>query len=482
MTYSETHALAVEACLSVHSLSLEQAQDALNGALSPAVDFADLYCQRTSSEHWCLEEGIVKSAGYSVDSGFGLRVVSGAQTGFSYSNDVSLLALRHAAQQCQAMSITGQAQMRVMQNNLTGVSFYQPVNPILTWTDQEKVQMLQLIDRYTRSLDARVKSVNLRLSAEEDVVLIMNDNGHVVSDVRPMVGFHVQVVLVGDEGQEQGFAGGGGRGAYGAILDEADMKRIAESAVRKASINLSARPAPAGDLPVVLAAGWPGVLLHEAVGHGLEADANRKGSSVFSGLLGEEVASSLCSIVDDATIKGRRGSLSVDDEGTPGQKTLLVENGRLVSYMYDKQNAMLMSAESTGNGRRESYAHLPMPRMTNTYMLPGDDTQADMIASIVDGIYAVDFSGGQVDTTSGQFVFTSSEAYRIEQGKITYPVKKATLSGHGPEVLRKISMVGSDCQLDPGIGVCGKAGQSVPVGVGQPALKVDSLLIGGSQL
>ena len=362
-----------------------------------------------------------------------------------------------------------------------GHSLYPTTHPLAQLSDSAKVATLHEINAYARSLDKRIEQVSARLSARHEVVLVCNGEGEMATDVRPLVTLHVQVIAVDGDRREQGGAGGGGRAEFEVLFGDGQALQLADKAVRQAILNLSAIAAPAGQMPVVLGPGWPGVLLHEAVGHGLEGDCNRKGSSVFADKMGQKVATDLCTVVDDGTIKGRRGSLNIDDEGVKTQRTTLIENGVLVGYMQDRHNARLMSTESTGNGRRESYSHLPIPRMTNTFMLPGSSKPADIIASVDRGIYAVDFAGGQVDTTSGKFVFSMSEAYLIENGKIGAPLKGATIIGSGPDVLHQVSMVGDDLQLDSGIGVCGKAGQTVPVGVGQPTLRVDKITVGGSQ-
>jgi TldD protein len=406
--------------------------------------------------------------------------MSGDKTGFAYSDDIILPALEQAAN--AARSITRHDGQQAIQSahKMAGHSLYLPVNPLLSMTEKEKVALLQRVDAHARSKDPRIIQVSVSLAAEFETILVMASDGHLAADVRPLVRLNVSVVAEQNGRREHGYAGGGGRFDYLTLCANNQALAYAEEAVRQALVNLEAVDAPAGTMPVVLGPGWPGVLLHEAVGHGLEGDFNRKGSSLYSGRMGQQVSSTLCTIVDDGTLPNRRGSLNVDDEGTPTRCNVLIENGILRNYMQDKKNARLMGGESTGNGRRESYAHIPMPRMTNPYMLPGSSTPEEIIASVKKGIYAVNFGGGQVDITSGKFVFSASEAYLIEDGKITAPVKGATLIGNGPDALNRVSMVGNDLKLDSGIGICGKEGQSIPVGVGQPTLRVDALTVGGT--
>jgi TldD protein len=446
------------------------------------LDYADLYFQSTVSETWFLEEGIVKSGSYNIDRGVGVRAVSGSKTGFAYSNEINMSALEKAAGMAGSISHEASPRGSIVLQPQSSSGLYLSHNPLSSLTDFEKIELLQLIDRIARQVDPRVIRVTASLSASYTTVLIVTLEGRVVPDIRPLVRCNVNVIVENGKGRtEQGSAGGGGRYDYSLFIKQNKAQAFAQEAVRQALINLEAVAAPAGMLPVVLGPGWPGVLLHEAIGHGLEGDFNRKGTSAFSNRLGEQVASTLCTIVDDGTLLERRGSLSVDDEGTPTRCTTLIEKGILRGYMQDSHNARLMKTDLTGNCRRESYACLPMPRMTNTYMLPGEHNPAEIIASVKRGIYAVNFAGGQVDITSGQFVFSTSEAYLIENGKITTPIKGATLIGNGPDVLTKVSMVGNDLALDSGIGVCGKDGQSVPVGVGQPTLKVDAMTVGGTE-
>jgi TldD protein len=455
-------------------------QKVLSSVLRSNIDNADLYFQSTYSESWILEDSIIKGGSYNIDRGVGVRAMSGEKTGFAYSDDIVLPALEKAAQ--AARSITSKEGTQAIQSAYwtTGHELYLPVNPLLSLTETEKVALLQRVDAYARAKDPRVIQVSVSLAAEYETILVMASDGHLAADVRPLVRLNISVVVEQMGRREHGYAGGGGRFDYRSLFANEQAFAYADEAVRQALVNLEAVDAPAGMMPVVLGNGWPGVLLHEAVGHGLEGDFNRIGSSLYSGRMGQQVASSLCTIVDDGTIPNRRGSLNVDDEGTPTRCNVLIEKGILKNYMQDKKNARLMGTESTGNGRRESYAHIPMPRMTNTYMLAGDSDPAEIIASVKRGIYAVNFGGGQVDITSGKFVFSASEAYLIENGKITAPVKGATLIGNGPDVLNKVSMVGNDLKLDSGIGICGKEGQSVPVGVGQPTLKIDAMTVGGT--
>jgi TldD protein len=457
----------------------------LGSALSHQVDYADLFLQNFVEERWFLEDGIVKDVGFSVDRGFGLRVIQGEQVGFAYADDIDMTALDQAAKDARSILSQGQSGRVCSQVSNSSLSLYSSSYPISSLTDREKGTLLLSLDQYARALDSRVTKVMIQMSSSYDAVMVLNNQGTRCADCRPLVHMSVRV-LVEEKGRiEQGSSGGGARDDlhYFASMDSrfsvTKARGYVQEAVRKAVLNLSARPVPAGAMPVVLGPGWPAVLLHEAVGHGLEADFNRKGSSVFSGSMGQQVASPLCTIIDDATLLGGRGSLNIDDEGSEGRCTVLIENGVLCGYMTDRMNASLMNLPVTGNGRRESYSCLPLPRMTTTAMLPGDSDPAEILSSLDRGIYAVDFSGGQVDITSGQFVFTMSEAYWVENGQVQYPVKGATLVGEGADVLSRLSMVGNDLQYDNGIGVCGKEGQSVPVGVGQPTLKLDQITVGG---
>ncbi|EDX89352.1 MULTISPECIES: metalloprotease TldD [unclassified Alcanivorax] len=471
--------IAESVLLAPANLHTPQLASLLNGKLTGQADYADIYFQHSRHEAWVLEDGIVRDASFNTERGAGVRIVQGDKTGFAYSDDITLAALQQASGAARA--ITRQGQDRQIQlASRAATARYTAIDPLLGWPAQEKVALLQRIDAMARSLDPAIVEVTASLSAEQDVVMVVASDGTLAADVRPLIRCNVSVIAERAGRRERGSAGGGGRVAYDWLLQEERIETWTREAVRGALLNLEAEAAPAGTMPVVLGPGWPGVLLHEAVGHGLEGDFNRKGTSMFAKKMGELVASPLCSVVDDGTLMDRRGSLSVDDEGTPSACNTLIENGKLVGYMQDKTNARLMGVAPTGNGRRESYAHLPMPRMTNTYMLPGESDPQDIIASLDRGIYAVNFAGGQVDITSGRFVFSTSEAYLVEKGKIVCPVKGATLIGSGAEVMRGISMVGNDLALDSGIGVCGKDGQSVPVGVGQPTLRVDALTVGGT--
>ncbi|GAA6132866.1 metalloprotease TldD [Halopseudomonas sabulinigri] len=447
---------------------------------APGVDAADLYFQHQISESWVLEDGIVKDGSFHVDQGVGVRALSGEKTGFAYSNDIRLAALSQAAGAARSIARAGQAGRVQAWQRPACTPLYVADNPLDVMAQADKVSFLQRIDAYTRSLDPRITQVSVSMSGVHDTVMVAASDGTWAGDIRPLVRLNVSVIIEHNGRRERGSSGGGGRTDYQYFEAQERALGYAREAVRQATVNLQAVAAPAGSMPVVMGPGWSGVLLHEAVGHGLEGDFNRKGSSAYSGRVGEKVASSLCTIVDDGTLPGRRGSLTLDDEGLPTNCTTLIENGILKGYMQDKLNARLMGVAATGNGRRESYAHLPMPRMTNTYMLAGESDPQEIIASVKKGIYCANLGGGQVDITSGKFVFSTSEAYLIEDGKITAPVKGATLIGNGPEVMNRVSMVGTDLQLDTGVGVCGKDGQSVPVGVGQPTLKIDQITVGGT--
>lgn len=463
-------------------LTENQLQNVIHKLAGQQVDYADLYFQSCYSESWVLEDGIIKGGSFDIDRGVGVRAISGEKTGFAYADDIVMPALQEAAQAARSIVKQGGEQSVQAWHKLPGHQLYLPVNPLHSLSEQEKVSLLQRVNSYIRQKDPRIIQVSISLAGEYESILVMASDGHVAADVRPLVRFNISLIIEQNGRRETGYAGGGGREDYKQFVTTDLPFQYADEALRQALVNLEAVEAPAGPMPVVLGPGWPGVLLHEAVGHGLEGDFNRKGISAYSGRLGQRVASELCTIVDNGTLANRRGSLNIDDEGIPTQNNILIENGILKSYMMDKRNARLMGIKSTGNGRRESYAHLPLPRMTNTYMLAGQSTPEEIIASVNKGIYAVNFGGGQVDITSGKFVFSASEAYLIENGKISAPVKGATLIGNGPDVLTKVSMVGNDLQLDNGIGVCGKDGQSVPVGVGQPTLRVDELTVGGTRL
>jgi len=461
-------------------LGEQQLTTTLGTVMRGGVDYADLYFQVSRQESWTLEDGIIREGSFSLDQGVGVRATCGEKTGFAYSDELVLPALEQAAGAARAIARQGQ-EMRVRAwRRSAALPLYPLADPTSSIDDAQKTALLLEIDAATRELDKRVEQVVVSLSSSQELILVASSDGTLAADVRPLIRLNVSVILEQDGQREQGYAGGGARADLHYFIDGDLPIEYAREAVRQAVVQLEAQPAPAGTMPVVLGSGWPGILLHEAVGHGLEGDFNRKGVSAFSGKLGQKVASKLCTIVDDGTIANRRGSLSVDDEGTPGQNTVLVEDGILRGYMQDKLNARLMGVKPTGNGRRESFAHIPMPRMTNTYMLAGPHDPDEIIASVDKGLYAPNFGGGQVDITSGKFVFSASEAYLIEKGKVTTPVKGAMLIGDGPEALHEISMVGTDLKLDTGVGTCGKEGQSVPVGVGQPTLKIDELTVGGT--
>jgi TldD protein len=450
--------------------------------LSGQVDYADIYFQHSRHESWSLEEGQVKSGAHSIESGAGVRAVAGEKSGFAYSDDIVLPALLEAAGAARAISVQGSSATKAIQWRAGEARrLYQVADPVASIPDQEKVAVLERIEREARAQDPRVKQVMASLAAVHEVILVARSDGTLAGDVRPLVRVNVTVIVESSGRREVGTSGGGGRFTYRELLAGDTVLGFAREAVRQALVNLEAVDAPAGDMQIVLGPGWPGILLHEAIGHGLEGDFNRKGTSAFAGRIGQKVAAPEVTVVDAGTLENRRGSLNVDDEGTPTSRTVLIENGVLVGYMQDLLNARLMGVAPTGNGRRESYAHLPMPRMTNTYMLAGRHDPKEIIASVDKGLYAVNFGGGQVDITSGKFVFSASEAYLIEKGKVTRPVKGATLIGNGPDVLTRVSMVGNDLALDSGVGTCGKEGQSVPVGVGQPTLKIDRLTVGGTQ-
>lgn len=462
-------------------LTQNQLQSVLHQLAGPNIDYADLYFQSAYSESWVLEDGIIKGGSFDIDRGVGVRAMSGEKTGFAYADDIIMPALEEAAHAARSIAKQGVNNAVQVWHKSAVRDLYQPVNPLNSLNEIEKVALLQRLDTYIRGKDPRVVQVNISLGGEYETVLVMGSDGTLAADIRPLVRLNVSLIVEQNGKRESGYAGGGGRFDYQYFMQNEVAKSYADEALRQALLNLEAVDAPAGPMCVVLGPGWPGVLLHEAVGHGLEGDFNRKGISAYSESMGQKVASELCTIVDDGTIKDRRGSLNVDDEGTMTQNNILIENGILRGYMMDKRNARLMKVASTGNGRRESYAHLPLPRMTNTYMLPGKSEPGEIIASVKKGLYAVNFGGGQVDITSGKFVFSASEAYLIENGKIGAPVKGATLIGNGPDVLTRVSMVGNDLKLDTGVGTCGKDGQSVPVGVGQPTLRVDELTVGGTK-
>lgn len=470
--------------LTAHDLDEQDLFSVLTQLADRHIDYGDLYFQSSFHEAWVLEDKIIKNGSYNIDQGVGIRAVSGEKTGFAYADQISLTALQQSASAARSI-VREQGNGKVQSlHRVNNTALYAALDPLRAMPREEKIALLHRLDRVARAEDPRVQEVNASLTGVYEEVLVAATDGTLATDIRPLVRLSVSVLVEEDGKREHGGSGGGGRFGYEYFLDTEDGEiradHFAREAVRMALVNLSAVAAPAGSMPVVLGAGWPGVLLHEAVGHGLEGDFNRRGASVFSGKIGQQVTSSLCTIVDDGTIGDRRGSLAIDDEGVPGQYNVLIENGILKGYMQDKLNARLMGVDPTGNGRRESYAHLPMPRMTNTYMLAGETSPEEIIASVKNGLYAPNFGGGQVDITSGKFVFSTSEAYLIENGKITKPVKGATLIGSGIEAMQQVSMVGNDLKLDKGVGVCGKEGQSVPVGVGQPTLKLDSITVGGT--
>lgn len=473
--------VAQDLLLTPYGLDETHLKRALSHIMAPGVDDADLYFQYTRSEGWSLEEGIVKTGSFSIDQGVGVRAVSGDKTAFAYSDDLSWAALQDAATNVRAIGAQGQ-QRRVKVGARTiapSRDLYVATDPIATLDSVAKVALLEKIERMAKAKDPRVVQVMASLAGEFDVVLVARANGVMAADVRPLVRLSLTVIAEQNGRREVGSSGGGGR--FGLDhFDDAKLQQYVDEAVQAALINLDSRPAPAGEMTVVLGPGWPGVLLHEAVGHGLEGDFNRKGSSAFSGRIGQRVAAKGVTVLDDGTLAQRRGSLNIDDEGCATQSNVLIEDGILRGYIQDSLNARLMGVSPTGNGRRESYAHLPMPRMTNTYMLAGDKDPQEIIASIKKGLYATNFGGGQVDITSGKFVFSASQAWWVEDGKLQYPVKGATLVGSGPESLKKVSMIGNDLELDSGIGTCGKEGQSLPVGVGQPTLRIEGLTVGGT--
>jgi TldD protein len=477
--------LATDAILAPAGLDLAALERTLGVMHEHALDEAELYFQLAREESWSLEDGIVKDGAYSIDQGVGVRAMAGERTGFAYSDEVSAAALDEAARAARAIARHGGAAAAPGARGLAvpgqgAARLYLPDDPLITVADADKVAFLQALDVATRKLDPRVKQVMASLAGVHEIVLVINSAGVLAADVRPLVRVNVSVIMESDGRREQGYAGMGGRYSMAELVASDEVQDLPRQAVHAASVNLEAVPTPAGTMTVVLAGGWPGVMLHEAVGHPLEGDFNRKGTSAFSGRIGETVASTLCTVVDDGTLARRRGSLNIDDEGTPTRCTTLIENGVLTGYMQDRLNARLMGVAPTGNGRRESFAHATLPRMTNTYMLPGPHDPAEIIGSVARGLYAVNFGGGQVDTTSGKFVFSTSEAYLIEDGRVTRPVKGASLIGSGPEVLQRVTMLGNDLRLDAGIGNCGKEGQTVPVGVGLPTVKIEGLTVGGT--
>jgi TldD protein len=470
---------AQKSLLAPYALGTQELQKVFGRILMRCIDYADLYFQYTRSEGWNLEEGQVKSGSFHIDQGVGVRAVAGDKTAFAYSDDISMPALTRAAETTRLIANRGASRSVQVVTQKNFPRLYSAEDPVASIDDREKIAILTKLETFARSLDPRVTQVIAHLGGEYEVVLIARSDGSLAADVRPLVRLSVQVIAEENGRREQGNSGGGGRFDY-RYYDDDILRQYAKHAVDMALTNLRAKPAPAGRMTVVLGPGWPGILLHEAIGHGLEGDFNRKGSSAFSGRLGERVAAAGVTVVDDGTLPTRRGSLNIDDEGNPTQCTTLIENGVLRAYLQDSLNARLMGMPLTGNGRRESFAHVPMPRMTNTYMLNGDKDPQEIIASVKKGVYAVNFGGGQVDIVSGKFVFSAAEAYMIEKGKVTHPIKGATLIGNGPDVLKRVSMIGNDLKLDPGIGTCGKDGQSVPVGVGQPTLRIDGLTVGGT--
>jgi TldD protein len=469
-----------EGILAPAGLDVGRVEQALGLVLGSAVDSADLYFQLSREESWALEDGIVKEGNSSIEQGVGVRAMAGEKTGFAYSDEIMAPALEEAARAARAIAVAGGDGAVQAWRPAAGHQLYLPTDPLISLKDEEKIAWLERVDRETRRMDPRVVQVMASVSAVHELILVANSQGVLAGDVRPLVRMNVTVLVEQNGRREQGYAGCGGRYTLDELVAQDRPLSLAREAVRQALVNLEAVPAPAGTMTVVLGPGWPGVLLHEAIGHGLEGDFNRKGTSAFSGRIGERVAAPGCTVVDDGTLAARRGSLNIDDEGTPTQCTTLIEDGILRGYMQDALNARLMGGRSTGNGRRESFAHVTMPRMTNTYMRPGPYDPGEILASVARGIYAVNFGGGQVDITSGKFVFSASEAYLIENGRIGSAIKGATLVGNGPDVLTRVGMVGNDLKLDDGIGVCGKEGQSVPVGVGQPTLRIDGLTVGGT--
>lgn len=478
---SDSLKLAELQLLEPGGLDQGQLERVLGDLMGPAVDSGDIYFQSTRHESWLLEDGLVRSGSHSAEQGVGIRAISGEKTGFAYADEIILPSLLRASGAAKAIASQGrQGQMQAWKRQQVK-PLYGTADPMAAMGAGEKVDLLRQIDTYARSRDPRVSQVIVSLAATHETILVAATDGTLAADVRPLVRLNVNVIAEQKGRREQGSDGGGGRFSYRDLLEDGAWRHMADEAVRQALVNLEAEAAPAGTMTVVLGPGWPGVLLHEAVGHGLEGDFNRKGTSAYSGRMGEKVASDCVTVVDDGTIEQRRGSLSIDDEGTLTRQNVLIENGILKNYMQDKLNASLMNTAPTGNGRRESFAHLPMPRMTNTFMLAGNTPPEEIIASVDRGLYAANFAGGQVDITSGRFVFSASEAYLVENGRITRPVKGATLIGNGPDVMTRVSMVGNDLKLDAGIGVCGKEGQSVPVGVGQPTLRIDGLTVGGTE-
>lgn len=481
MTHTQTVQLVQQQLLADNELAVADFNHALSLIGSHHIDYADIYCQRTAYESWHLEESMVKSGSFQIEQGVGIRAVSGDKTAFAYADNLNAQALIDAAQAVRAIGVSGQQRSIGLNTTPASRSLYSIANPMHSMDAATKVALLQRIETLAKAADPRIVQVMAGLVCEHELIYLARLDGRIHTDIRPLIRLSVTVIAKQGERREQGSSGGGGRFDL-SYFDENILQQYVDTAVAQALTNLEARPAPAGTMTVVLCNGWPGVLLHEAVGHGLEGDFNRKGTSAFAGHLGERVAAKGVTVVDQGNISGRRGSLNIDDEGNPTQRTVLIEDGILCGYLQDETNARLMGMSPTGNGRRENYASAPMPRMTNTYMENGQLTPEEIIASVDKGLYAVNFGGGQVDITSGKFVFSASEAWWVENGKLQYPVKGATIIGSGPEVLKHVSMIGNNSSLDSGVGVCGKDGQSVPVGVGQPTLRIDSgLTIGGSQ-
>jgi len=472
--------IARELILSPSGLDDSRLDRVFGEVMAHSVDFADLYFQLAHQESWSLEDGIVKDGSASIEQGVGVRALSGEKTGFAYSDEIMLPALEEASRAARAIAVQGGDRKVKAWSPRVGHQLYLPADPVASLSTEDKVAWLERVDREARRTDPRVVHVTASVTAVHDVVLVATSEGQLAADVRPLVRFNVSVLVEQNGRREQGYAGMGGRYSLAELVEGDRPLALAREAVRQGLVNLEAIPAPAGPMTVVLGPGWPGILLHEAIGHGLEGDFNRKGTSAFANRIGERVAAPECTVVDDGTLPRRRGSLNIDDEGTPTQCTMLIENGILRGYMQDRLNAGLMGVPATGNGRRESFAHMTLPRMTNTYMQPGPHDPQEIIRSVKSGIYAVNFGGGQVDITSGKFVFSASEAYAIENGRLGAPIKGATLIGNGPDVLTRVAMVGNDLKLDDGVGTCGKEGQSVPVGVGQPTLKIDGLTVGGT--
>src|ERR1700761_7179137 len=472
--------IARQTILAPSGLDETQLDRVFGQVMSHSIDYADLYFQLAHEESWALEDGIVKEGSAAIEQGVGVRALSGEKTGFAYSDEIMLPALEDASRAARAIAAQGSDRAVAVWQARAGPQLYLPDDPVAALSDADKVAWLMRVDRETRALDPRVSQVMASVTAVHEVVLVANSDGELAADVRPLVRFNVSVIVEQNGRREQGYSGCGGCFALSELVEGDRPLKLGREAVRQALVNLESIAAPAGPMTVVLGPGWPGVLLHEAIGHGLEGDFNRKGTSAFANRIGERVAAPECTVVDDGTLSRRRGSLNIDDEGTPTRCTTLIENGVLRGYMQDRLNARLMGVPATGNGRRESFAHMTLPRMTNTYMRPGPHDPQEIIRSVKSGIYAVNFGGGQVDITSGKFVFSASEAYAIENGKLGAPIKGATLIGNGPDVLTRVAMVGNDLRLDDGVGTCGKEGQSVPVGVGQPTLRIDGLTVGGT--